>query len=133
MSLRAITLNERLIWIVDSEHWPRSALRAELIERGYEAIGHIRLDEALSRLHSAPSQAKPHAIVVDLCGQEVSRGALQELAGSTIPTIILGGQAELNDPLIKEHTWTAMLKRPIMLGEIADLIERIVPLRRDMH
>ncbi len=120
-------MEQPLIWIVDCEHWPRSALRAELIERGYEAVGHVTLDEALSRLRAVPVEARPRAIVMDLRGQEINPGVLRELIQSSIPTIILGGMTELSDALIQEHRWAAVMKRPILLGEIADRIEKMVP------
>jgi hypothetical protein len=81
--LCGVTLNEvsvgPLIWIVDCEHWPRAALRAELIERGYSATGYICLAESLAKLHAAPTQAKPRAIVLELRGQEITWESLQKL------------------------------------------------------
>jgi hypothetical protein len=41
---------------------------------------------------------------------------------------LLGGSAELNDPLIRNHNWTMVLKRPVSLGAIADLIQKTLPL-----
>src|SRR5689334_9573424 len=38
-----------VVWIVDAEHWPRAYLRAELIERGYDAVGFVGVREALAR------------------------------------------------------------------------------------
>jgi hypothetical protein len=116
-----------LIWIVDCEQWPRAALRAELIERGYGAVGHILLGESLTKLHAVSPQARPRAIVLELRSQKITRGILQELAQSSIPTIILGGTVELNEPAIQGFKWTAVLKRPVTLGEIADLLEKLVP------
>src|SRR5215471_17474158 len=28
-----------VVWIIDAEQWPRALLRAELIERGFDAVG----------------------------------------------------------------------------------------------
>jgi FixJ family two-component response regulator len=119
-----------LIWIVDSEHWPRAALRAELIERGYLAVGYVSLSESLAKLRAAAAQARPRSIILELRGQELTRESLQELERSSIPTIILGGIVEMNDPTIQDVKWTAALKRPVRLGEIADMIERTVPQQR---
>ncbi len=120
-------MEKPLIWIVDCDQWPRAALRAELIERGYDAIGYFLLEEALALLRGSPSQAKPRAIVLELRGQEISREALQELAQSSVPAIMLGGTVELNDPLIQMHKWAAVRGRPITLGEVADLIQNLAP------
>ena len=38
------------IWIVGADHWPRALLRAELIERGYDATGFPTLEDAVTRL-----------------------------------------------------------------------------------
>ena len=38
---------EPAVWVIDSEQWPRACLRAELIERGYDAYGFISIGDAL--------------------------------------------------------------------------------------
>ncbi len=119
-----------LIWIVDCDQWPRAALRAELIERGYEAVGHVLLGDALKDLGAGGPQARPDALILELRGQEVSQVGLRELAGSSIPVIILGGNVELNDPSLRQFQWAAVRRRPITLGEIADSVESIVPIKK---
>ncbi len=118
-----------VIWIVDCDQWPRAALRAELIERGYDAVGYFLLEEALALLRAAPSQAKPRVIVLELRGQEIKREGLDELAQSSVPAILLGGTVEMNEPLLRLHKWSAVRGRPITLGEIADLIENLAPIK----
>jgi hypothetical protein len=58
------------VWIVNADHWPRAYLRAELIERGYDAIGFETLKDALARLalRRAP---RPALLILDLGGQVV--------------------------------------------------------------
>ena len=116
-----------LIWIVDSEQWPRAALRAELLERGYEVVGFVLLGEALAHLRVASTPTKPRVIVLELRGQDANRESFLELAQLSIPMILLGGSMELNEPYIREIKPALVLKRPISLGEIADSIEVIVP------
>ena len=71
--------DEVIVWIVDSEHWPRACLRAELIERGYDAVGFLELEKALAAIR-APDLRKPRAIVLELRDQVLSPPTL-EVAG----------------------------------------------------
>ena len=41
---------EPVLWVIDSEQWPRAYLRAELIERGYDAYGFMTVSDALDSL-----------------------------------------------------------------------------------
>ena len=115
-----------MVWIVDTEQWPRAALRAELIERGYDAAGYIQLGEVLALLRSPRSQDKPCAIILDLRGQEINEEVLQEMSQSKIPTIFLVGTPEVNDPAVRSFKAAAVLRRPVTLGEIADQLKEIL-------
>jgi DNA-binding NtrC family response regulator len=117
--------HEAAVWIVDSEHWPRACLRAELIERGYDAVGFLELDKAMAAIR-APALRKPGAIVLELRDQVVTRSALEALADSKLPVIALAGTLELNTPLIRNFTWAAVLSRPFSLGDVADAVERVL-------
>ena len=48
-----------VIWIIDAEQWPRALLRAELIERGYDAVGYVTVRDD-------PADAQP--------GEQLARG-----------------------------------------------------------
>ncbi len=115
-----------VVWIVDSEQWPRANLRAELIERGYTAVGYIKLGPVLSALRRT-SSPKPRVLILELRQQSVTHGDLQCMASTGIAVIILGGAVELQQPGINEFEWAAVMKRPVTLGEIADMVERIAP------
>ena len=65
-----------VIWIVDAEHWPRAGLRAELIERGYDAIGFPTLRDAVLGLRHI---RRPALMVIDLQGQDLGGGDLDQL------------------------------------------------------
>src|SRR5262249_20368399 len=118
------TERPRIIWVIDSEQWPRACLRAELIERGYDAVGFAELKHALSALRNK-GQKRPDIIVLELRGQGVTRKGLGALVAVGAPFILLGGAHELNDPLVHEFRFAAVLKRPITLGKIADVIDDI--------
>jgi DNA-binding response OmpR family regulator len=118
------------IWIVDSEQWPRASLRAELIERGYQAVGFVLLGEALETLRAGSSERNPTALIMESSGQQFSREALQELAGFRIPTLLLIGAAGMDQPCLLEYSWTAVLRRPVTIGEVVDRVEEIISFRR---
>ncbi len=110
-----------IVWIIDNEQWPRAGLRAELIERGCEVIGFTTIVEAVIVLQ-VTREPKPNLIVLELRGQEWRREVLSALVQSGIPIIILGGAIELNDPLIGEFNWAAVIKRPFTIGAVADKV-----------
>jgi DNA-binding NtrC family response regulator len=118
-------MDEAVVWIIDREHWPRACLRAELIERGYDAVGFLELDEAMAALR-APHPQKPQVIVLELRDQVLTRSVLEALADSKMPVIALTGVLELNNPLVRDFNWAAVLSRPFALGNVADAVERVL-------
>jgi len=66
-----------VVWIIDSEQWPRACLRAELIERGYDAYGFITIGDALDAL-SQTASPKPESIVLELRGQNVTKQLVEK-------------------------------------------------------
>ena len=114
--------NEPAVWVIDSEQWPRACLRAELIERGYDAYGFISIGDALE----SAASPKPEVIILELRGQNLSTESMEAIRSLGVPTIALGGSAELNEPLVRGHKWDLILKRPVSLGDIADAVQRIL-------
>src|SRR5262245_2834021 len=113
---------EPVLWVVDSEQWPRACLRAELIERGYDAYGFITILDALNSL-SRSASPKPELIILELRDQSLSIDLLERLCSLGIPTIVLGGITELSDPLIDQRKWDVVLRRPVSLGKVADVAQ----------
>jgi hypothetical protein len=124
--VRRTTKSEPILWIADSEQWPRALMRAELIERGYDPLGFIRIHDALEAYTQGMSPI-PEAIVLELRGQELTVQTVEEIVNLKVPTILLGGDLELRDPVIAARHWHAVLKRPFSIGQVADLIQRLVP------
>jgi hypothetical protein len=114
-----------IIWIIDSQQWPRAYLRAELIERGFEAIGFMELTHALMAFHH-PIYANPCLIVLELRGLSLKGDELDTLARVGIPTVALGGAVELNAEWVKQFEWAAVLRRPFTIGNVADVVEELV-------
>ncbi len=113
-----------VVWIISSEQWPRALLRAELIEHGYDAVGYLNLDQALTALPSRIGE-EPAAIVLDLNNQLITSDLLSALKQEATPTIILGGMVETEDPLIHRFSWTAVLKRPFTIGDVLAVLDRV--------
>lgn len=111
------------VWLISGELWPRAYLRAELLERGLEAVGFEAIADALGSLHD-PRYPSPKLIVLDLHGLVLRRDELSALSRVGIPMIALGGEAELSNELVREVNWHALLKRPYTIGQVVDIIER---------
>jgi DNA-binding NtrC family response regulator len=117
-----------VVWIIDAEQWPRALLRAELIEAGYDAVGFVRLRHALAALAmGAAAYPAPRAIVIDLREQGATAEGLGRLSASGAMLIAVGGALELAEPAVAGVRWTALLRRPVSLGEIKDAVARNVP------
>jgi DNA-binding response OmpR family regulator len=114
---------EPVVWIIDSEQWPRACLRAELIERGYDAYGFITIQDALEWF-TQPSSPAADSIILELRGQKLTKQLLEAIQNLNVPIIVLGGSTELNESLIKERKWDEVLKRPISLGKVADVVQK---------
>lgn len=103
-----------VVWIIDAEQWPRAMLRAELIERGFDAVGYITVRDAIESLPERP----PDAIVVDLRGQPLR--IVERLPQIGVPVLVVGGTPEIND--LPAAGWAAVMRRPVSIGEIADQV-----------
>jgi len=114
-----------IVWIIDKEQWPRAFLRAELIERGINAVGYVAITHALIELQH-PQKANPSLIVLELRNQVLKKYALDTFKNSHIPIIILGGFVELNNKLIKDYEWAMIIKRPCTIGTIANAVENFL-------
>jgi hypothetical protein len=115
--------NRGPVWIIDAEHWPRASLRAELIERGHEAIGFATILDALTRL--ALRRQPPALAVIDLGGRPSNSKQLDALLRAGFPVLAIGGAAEWATESLRARPWAAFLRRPLTVGAIADEVERI--------
>jgi hypothetical protein len=110
-----------LVWLIAAERGPRSALRAELIERGYDAVGFETLRDAVltGRL---PGARKPAVVTIDLHDQLAEAALLDALFAFGAPIVAVAGAAETSDPHLRARPWASWLRRPITLGAIADTV-----------
>lgn len=113
-----------MIWVIDSQQWPRAYLRAELLERGYIAIGFVSVRQALAALNLG-HYPRPQVIVLELFALGAERWEIATLMHHGLPTILLGGAAQLNAEWVKGFRCSAVMRRPVTIGGIADKIENL--------
>jgi hypothetical protein len=114
-----------VVWIIDRQQWPRAYLRAELIERGLDAVSYMEIVHALRSLQH-PTTAKPRVIVIELREQSLEQKTLEELRRTGLPVIVLGGTSELNEKMIKKFEWATVMRRPFTIGDVADRVEKLL-------
>jgi hypothetical protein len=118
-------IHDPVVWIIDSQHWPRAYLRAELIERGFDAVGFINPQQALAALNH-PWYARPRLIVLELFELEAERSEIAAVARLGIPTIVLGGAVQMNEQWIRGCEWAYVVQRPFTVGDVADRAEKLI-------
>jgi DNA-binding response OmpR family regulator len=119
-----------IIWIIDREQWPRAYLRAELIERGFDAIGFIELSQAIAAIND-PDYLKPQLIILELHDLFFTQDALDTLACAGIPMIALSGALELNQEWVRGIEWAAVIQRPFTIGQVADVVKNFLEGKRE--
>jgi DNA-binding NtrC family response regulator len=115
----------RPVWVIDGEHWPRACLRAELIERGLDAIGFESTAEALVALW-LPAQIAPVVVVIDLRSQRLDARTLAAFRARGCRLVAIAGAVEREAAVAHSAAWSALLPRPVALGTIADLVQRLM-------
>jgi hypothetical protein len=112
--------------IVSHEQWARAGLRAELRERGVDAVGVRDIPEALTQ-HPQPGRGPVRLLVIDQdrLSDEVHVGMLARVrARLGDPGMILLAHATRETPL---GDWKLVLRRPVTIGEVADAVQRLLP------
>jgi hypothetical protein len=113
------------IWVIGSDHWPRAYLRAELIERGHDAVGYLGIRDAVVDLALAPSR-RPRLVVVDLLGQIEDEPLVAALFRQGAPVVALAGATAATEERLLLHPWAAFLRRPLTIGQVADVVDRLL-------
>ena len=112
------------VWVISGEQWPRAYLRAELIERGFDAAGFAGLADALAAL-STPRATPPVVIALDLCDLLLTGEDLSALTRTGIPVVLLGGVLDLPPERFSRGACARILRRPFTIGQAADAVEEV--------
>lgn len=115
------------VLIISDDQWLRAGLRAELRERGYDAVGARDVPEALGFARPEPDRGPVALILVDqeALGDELAASMLarvQGRLGSPALVLIAPGNRQA-----AEGNWATVLRRPLTIGEIADHVQRAMP------
>jgi hypothetical protein len=114
------------ILLVMPAQWPRALLRATLREIGYDAIGTRTVKGARVLLLSGEGRGPVRLILIDQDAlTEDSQGDLEMLRRASDAPFVLLAPATRR---ASEGDWTGVLRRPLTVGELAQAIERLVPL-----
>jgi DNA-binding response OmpR family regulator len=115
--------NRPMIWIIDRQHWPRALLRAELLERGYEAVGFAGVDDAISAFRRR-LYGRPQVIVLDLKDLVEGEERLRALAELGTPIVFLAGMVEERVAVLQGSRGNVLLRRPFTIGGVVEEVER---------
>lgn len=107
-----------VIWVIDTEQWPRAFLRAELIERGYDAVGYLTVDDASQSI----TTRFPDAAVIDVRG--AARREVELLFKAGVPVVAIVSHPE--PEWLSEFPWVRILRRPVSIGDIVKIIDEVI-------
>lgn len=113
-----------LIWLIDYNHWERANIGALLIERGFKVEGFVSISHAVMMFHREIVE-KPTAVVLEIKGLPYRSTELTELMGIGAPVILLTGVYE-DSEVVDKHKWGAVLRRPFSIGQLAEVVERLL-------
>jgi hypothetical protein len=118
---------ERIL-LVMPDHWQRVLLRAELIERGHDAIGAESVEDALLVPPSDIERGPVRVLVLD---QEAAEGALAPLLPALLARHLEARTLLLEHPTLAHSAgqWNRIVSRPVAVGEVASAIESLLSSR----
>lgn len=114
-----------VVWIVSGERWPRTRLRAELIDRGYGAIGF----EAITIAHWAlnvPAALRPSVTVIELSRQGDDHERLMAFVRDAGRVVAVSGAMHAQSGELQSLPWAALLIRPLSVGTVADAVDEVL-------
>jgi hypothetical protein len=109
-----------------SDHWARALLRAELIERGYDAVG---APDLLTALLCRPVEWDRGPVRCILADQEILVEPALRLLELLVsrhrnPPVLLLASRLLRPPA---GPWKRVVLKPAAIGEIASAVEETIP------
>jgi len=120
-----------VVWVISNQQWPRAFIRAELIERGFDAIGFEEAGQAIAAFGDKRTP-KPLMLILDLRQSSITKIQFDNLTHKKVPTIALAGNLEPESSFKEEPSWIAVMKMPFTIGEVCNLVEKqLGSLRQD--
>ena len=121
-----VTPPPRVLLVIPGQ-WPRALLRAELRERGYDALGARNLGEAMRYPAAAPERASVRLVVIDqdaLAGVDegLVTSVLERHAGPVVVLLARGGTIPSAGP------WQRVIRRPVSIAGIVHAVLELLPL-----
>jgi len=115
-----------VVLLVLPDHWPRALLRAELVERGYDAVGVPDLRTVFRWPSLAEGRGTVRLVVLDEMAVEGEERWIldQVLAEHGRPPVVLLARAREESPV---GPWARVVRRPFTLGDVVAIVEETVP------
>ncbi len=107
-----------IVFVIARDWTLRTALRAELLERGIQALGMEGANDA-GRAIAAGNM--PSAIVLEAVNPAATDAAIQELV-RRVPTVLIASRTET----IPVPPVAALLYRPVRIGEIVARVRELL-------
>ena len=115
--------------IISNDQWARAGLRAELREHGYDAIGAWDVEDAAQYVLPRSDRGPVALVIVD---QDVvddqTTDTLRRWRIALRTKLVLLARVTRSRP---PGDWDEVVKRPIGVGAIEALVQRLVPLAVD--
>jgi len=106
------------------DQWPRALLRAALREVGYDASG-TRVPGMVHRQMTEAGRGPLRLAVVEQeAVSDPDERDLQALRSAGIPIVLLAPSVLR----MREGPWAEVLRRPFSIGDVVQVVERLVPL-----
>jgi DNA-binding response OmpR family regulator len=119
-----VTPHPRIL-VVFREHWPRSLVRAELLEAGFDAVGAPSLAAALLYRADEKGRGPVRVVLLDETAlTERDRGLLEHLRQRhRNPAVVLIARGPVED---RPGTWAKILHRPVRIGEAVAVVRELL-------
>ena len=114
------------VLLIMPDQWPRALLRAELRERGYDALGAPGLPAALAYPVSVTGRGPVGLVLVDHAALAPSvelLAPLLERHGHPVAVLLASGTRSPPG-----DAWTRVLRRPLTIASVADAVASLLPL-----
>jgi DNA-binding NtrC family response regulator len=117
--------NRATVWVIDSEHWPRACLCAELLEHGFDVQGFEELAQAMGAFFQKGTKS-PVVMILELKNQPLTGTLLDTLQHTGVPVLALTGVYGFPDQATAAFPWAQRLQRPVTIGQICDSVEQVL-------